>query len=97
MLPQQPLAGVRDSFDSPLAILRHGAVGDATDQMIAPIWKLYPATSHAEQYVTNSRYCGNLLWQSSLTLQPPDGVYVGTAKAKADLIAAVERIGIVRL
>ena len=43
-------------------------MGDATDQVIAPIWKLYPATSHAEQYIINSRYCGNLLWQSGLTL-----------------------------
>jgi hypothetical protein len=44
------------------------AVGDATDQVIAPIWKIYPAMSHAEQYIINSRYCGNLLWQSGLTL-----------------------------
>ena len=35
------------------------AVGDATDQVIAPIWKLYPATPHAEQYIINRRYCGN--------------------------------------
>ena len=32
----------------------------------APIWKMYPATSHAEQYITNSRYCGNLLGIRSL-------------------------------
>ena len=38
------------------------AVGDTTDQATAPIWKIYPATSHAEQYIINSRYCGNLLW-----------------------------------
>ena len=56
-----------DPFDSAPAILRHGAVCDATDQVIAPIWKIYPATSHAEQYIINSRYCGNLLWQSGLT------------------------------
>ena len=31
------------------------AVGDATDQVIAHIWKVYPATSHAEQYIINSR------------------------------------------
>ena len=31
------------------------AVGDTTNQMIAPIWKTYPATSHAEQYIINSR------------------------------------------
>ena len=46
-------------------------MGDATDQVIAPIWKIYPATSYAEQYIINSRYCGNLLWQPGLTLQPP--------------------------
>jgi hypothetical protein len=38
------------------------AVGDTTDQVIAPVWKIYPATPHAEQYIINSRYCGNLLW-----------------------------------
>ena len=37
------------------------AVGNTADQVIAPVWKIYPATSHAEQYITNSRYCGNLL------------------------------------
>ena len=37
-------------------------VGNAADRVIAPVWKIYPATSHAEQYITNSRYCGNLLW-----------------------------------
>jgi hypothetical protein len=41
-------------------------VGDAADQALAPIWKIYPAPSHAEQYITNFRYCGNLLWQSGL-------------------------------
>ena len=57
----------RDVSDSPFATFNR-AVGDATDQVIAPIWKIYPATSHAEQYIINSRYCGNLLWQSGLTL-----------------------------
>ena len=46
-------------------------MGDTADQVIAPIWKIYPATSHAEQYILNSRHCGNLLWQSSLTLLSP--------------------------
>ena len=31
------------------------AVGDAADQVTAPIGKIYPATSHAEQYIINSR------------------------------------------
>jgi hypothetical protein len=30
--------------------------------VIAMIGKIYPATSHAEQYIITSRYCGNLLW-----------------------------------
>jgi len=34
----------------------------SADQALAPIGKIYPATSHAEQYIINSRYCGNLLW-----------------------------------
>ena len=42
-------------------------MGDAADQVTAPIWKIYHATSHAGQYIINSRYYGNLLiWQSSL-------------------------------
>ena len=47
----------------------------------APIWKMYPATSHAEQYITNSRYCGNLLcnhvWPCSL---PDKQVRVGLSR-----------------
>ena len=31
------------------------AVGNTTDQVIATIGKIYPATSHAEQYIINSR------------------------------------------
>ena len=49
-------------------------MGDTADQVIAPVWKIYPAISHAGQYIINSRYCGDLLWQSSLTLYSPEGV-----------------------
>jgi hypothetical protein len=54
----------KDAFDAPRR--RHGAAGDAADQVTAPVWKIYPATSHAKQHITNSRHCGNLPWQSSL-------------------------------
>ena len=44
----------RNPFDSPLAPFKR-AVGDTTNQVIATIGKIYPATSHAEQYIINSR------------------------------------------
>ena len=47
-----------DEVDKPRALVpvKEGrAVGDAADQATAPIGKIYPATSHAEQYIINSR------------------------------------------
>ena len=46
------------------------AVRDPTDQVITPIGKVDARFSHAGNYTTNKIYCGNLLWQSSLTLTP---------------------------
>ena len=33
-------------------------MGDTANKVIATIEKIYPATSHAEQYIINSRYYG---------------------------------------
>ena len=30
----------------------------------------------SEQYIINSRYCGNLLWQSGLTPQLPVPIFI---------------------
>ena len=40
----------------------------AVPETITPVGKIDAATSHAGNYTTNKIYCGNLLWQSSLTL-----------------------------
>ncbi len=59
------LGDAPDEVDKPRALVpvkEVRAVGDATDQVLAPIWKIYPAPSHVEQYIISSRLCGNLLW-----------------------------------
>ena len=51
-LHTEKLGDASDKVDKPSAFIRVKeirAVGDTTNQVIAPIWKLYPATPHAEQ------------------------------------------------
>ena len=43
-------------------------MGDTTDQVITPVGKVDARFSHVGNYTTNKIYCGDLLWQSSLTL-----------------------------
>ena len=47
------------------------AIVGGYDQVITPIGKVDARFSHAGDYTTNKIYCGNLLWQSSLTLSTP--------------------------
>ena len=46
-------------------------MGDPADQVITPVGKVDARFSHAGNYTKNKIYCGNLLWQSSLTLPTP--------------------------
>ena len=47
-------------------------MGDTTDQVITSVRKVDARFSHVGNYTTNKIYCGDLLWQSSLTLPAPD-------------------------
>jgi hypothetical protein len=44
-----------------LVVKEERTVRKPADKVIAPVWKIYPAISHAGQYIINSRYCGDLL------------------------------------
>ena len=45
------------------------AIVGGYDQVITPVGKVDARFTNAKKYTTNKIYCGNLLWQSSLT--PP--------------------------
>ena len=47
------------------------AIVGGYDQVITPVGKVDARFPHAGNYTTNKIYCGNLLWQSSLTLHHP--------------------------
>ena len=63
-----------DEVHKPRALLvveKKRTMGDTTDQVITPVRKVDARFSHAGDYTSNKIYCGNLLWQSSLTLPHP--------------------------
>jgi len=47
------------------------AIVGGYDQVIAPVGKVDARFSHVGNYTTNKIYCGDLLWQSNLTLPHP--------------------------
>ena len=51
-----------------LVVKKERTMGNTTNQVVTPVGKIDAATSHAGNYTTNTIYCGNLLWQPSLTL-----------------------------
>ena len=59
-------------------------MGDTTDQVITPVGKVDARCSHAGNYTTNKIYCGNLLWQSSLTLPYPESTVPDEALTDED-------------
>ena len=77
---------------TPLVVKKERTMGNTTNQVVTPVGKIDAATSHAGNYTTNKIYCGNLLWQSSLTLPNPITLLQGNSSGAMSIRNAVTRL-----